>query len=310
MRVGFLGLGIMGRGMASNLLAKGHALTVWNRTAARGVELRDAGAAWATTPRALAEAVEVVCTCLADPAALASVSGGESGFVTGLKPGALVIDFSTVGPEAATALGVACSARGALFLASPVTGSKNAAAAGKLLLMCGGTPEAFAAAQPILQAVGSKAIHVGDVAQAAQVKLIGNLMIAHMVEALGEGATLATRAGIGIGKLLEVVQSSGFASPFWEFKGAALAARDLSTHFSIDLMHKDLTLALAMANQLGVPLPGTAAIREVYQAARAQGLGALDIVATAAAVVDPSLATAAAAASGGVAGGAGGPPRS
>jgi 3-hydroxyisobutyrate dehydrogenase-like beta-hydroxyacid dehydrogenase len=299
MRVGFLGLGIMGSRMASNLLAMGHALTVWNRTAARGVELRDAGAAWATTPRALAEAVEVVCSCLSDPPALATVSGGESGFVAGLRPGTLVIDFSTVGPEAASALAQACGARGASFLAAPVTGSKNAAAAGKLLLMCGGTPEAFAAAQPILQAVGSKAIHVGDVAQAAQVKLIGNLMIAHMVEALVEGATLATRAGIGIGKLLEVVQSSGYASPFWDFKGGALAARDLSTHFSVDLMHKDLTLALAMGNELGVPLPGTAAIREIYQAARAQGMGALDIVATAAAVVDPSLAPGAAAAAAG-----------
>ena len=100
---------------------------------------------------------------------------------------------------------------------------------------------------------------------------------------------MAQRAGIGIEKLLEVVQSSGFASPFWEFKGKALAARDLSTHFSVDLMHKDLTLALDLGHELGGPLPGAAAIREIYQAARARGLGALDIIATAAAVVDPSL---------------------
>ena len=289
MRVGFLGLGIMGSRMASNLLAAGHAVTVWNRTPARAGELREAGATEAESPRALAAGVEVVCTCVADPPALDAVASGADGFVAGLAPGSLVIDFSTVGPEAATQLGQACAARGARFLAAPVTGSKNAAAAGTLLLMCGGTAEAFDAAQPILQAVGSKAIHVGDVRQAASVKLIGNLMIAHMVEALGEGVTLAVRAGISVEKLLEVVQSSGFASPFWDFKGKALAARDLSTHFSVDLMHKDLTLALGLGDALGVPLPGTTAIREIYEAARAQGLGSLDIVATTAAVVDPSL---------------------
>jgi 3-hydroxyisobutyrate dehydrogenase len=284
MRVGFIGLGLMGSRMAGNLLAKGHALTVWNRTPARATELLAAGAAWAGTPRALAAACEVVCTCVADPTALAAVSSGTDGFLAGLTKGALVVDFSTVGPDAVRDLEQACRDIGAQFLASPVTGSKNGAAIGTLLLICGGAPEAFAAADPILRAVGSKAVHVGDAVQAAQVKLIGNLMIAHMVEALAEGGTLATRAGIGIDKLLDVVRSSGYASPFWDFKGKALAARDFSTHFSVDLMHKDLTLALALGDALGVPLPGTAAIRELYQAARARGLGGHDIVATAAAV--------------------------
>src|SRR6185295_772276 len=128
-------------------------------------------------------------------------------------------------------------------------------------------------AQPVLTAVSSKAIHVGSVGQAAQVKLVGNLIIAHMVQALSEGAALAGAAGLSVEQLLAVVQSSGYASPFWDFKGKALAARDFSTHFSIDLMHKDLTLALAQGTALGVPMPGTAAIREVYQMARARGGG-------------------------------------
>ncbi|HEY4188490.1 MAG TPA: NAD(P)-dependent oxidoreductase [Polyangia bacterium] len=288
MRVGFIGLGIMGGGMAGNLLAKGHALTVWNRTAERAAKLRAAGAAWADSPRALAAASEVVCTCVADPAALLGVSEGRDGFLAGLSPGTLVIDFSTVGPAAVRQLDEACRARDARFLAAPVTGSKNAAAAGTLLLMCGGSPETFAAAQPILGAVGAKAILVGDVVQAAQMKLVGNLMIAHMVEALSEGTALAAGAGIGIEKVLEVVQASGYASPFWDFKGKALAARDFSTHFSIDLMHKDLTLALGLGDKQGVPLPGTSAIREVFQLARAQGKGDRDIMATAT-VISPSL---------------------
>jgi 3-hydroxyisobutyrate dehydrogenase-like beta-hydroxyacid dehydrogenase len=288
MRAGFIGLGIMGSRMAANLLGKGHALTVWNRTPARADELRASGAAWAENPRALAVASEVLCLCVADPAALEQVSSGPDGFLGGLSPGTLVIDFSTVGPEATRRLEAACAKAGAVFLASPVTGSKNAAAAGTLLLMCGGTDQAFAAAEPILKAVGAKAVHVGAADQAAQVKLMGNLIIAHMVEALSEAGALAVHAGIGIDKLLEVIRASGFASPFWDFKGKALASRDFSTHFSVDLMHKDLTLALQLAHQLDVPLPGTATIREVYQMARARGLGSSDIVATAA-VIDPAI---------------------
>jgi len=288
MRVGYIGLGIMGGGMARNLIKKGHAVTVWNRSAERTAPLREAGAAVAGSPRALAAGAEVVCTCVSDPAALTAVSEGPDGFLAGLKPGTLVIDFSTVGPAAVQALAAACQAREARFLAAPVTGSKGGAAAGTLLLMCGGPADTFAAAQPVLAAVGSKAILVGDVEQAAQMKLIGNLMLAHMLEALSEGCALAAAAGIGVDKMLEVVQASGYASPFWDFKGKALAARDFSTNFSVDLMHKDLTLAMDLGHQRGVPLPGAAAIREVYQLARAQGLGQQDIAATAA-VISPAL---------------------
>lgn len=290
MRVGFIGLGIMGRRMAANLLAKGHALTVWNRNRQRADELCAAGAGWSETPALLAGGVQAVCTCVSDPAAMRAVADGPDGFVAGLTQGALVIDFSTVGPDVTRRLEISCAARGARFLEAPVTGSKNAAAAGTLLLMCGGKPDTFAAAEPILRAVGAKAIHVGDVGQAAQVKLAANVIVAHMVQALSEASALATRAGVSIDKLLEVIQSSGFASPYWDFKGKALAARDFTTHFSVDLMHKDLTLAMAQAEALQVPLPGTAAIREVYQMARARGLGSRDVVATAA-VIDPALDT-------------------
>jgi len=291
MRIGFIGLGIMGSRMAGNLLAKGHTLTLWNRTAARAAELRAAGALWAETPRALASQVDVVCTCVADPGALTAVAEGDDGFLAGLSRDGLVIDFSTVGPVATRHLDQLCQARGARFLEAPVTGSKNGAAAATLLIMCGGTAEAFAAAQPILGAVGGKSIHVGGVGQAAHIKLVGNLIIAHMVQALSEGAALAGAAGLNVETLLGVIQSSGFASPFWDFKGKALAARDFSTHFSVDLMHKDLTLALAQGAALGVPLPGTAAIREVYQMARARGQGERDIIATAT-VIDPALGVA------------------
>jgi 3-hydroxyisobutyrate dehydrogenase len=281
--------------MAGNLLAKGHQLSVWNRTRARAEPLLARGARWVDSPRAAAESpgLEVLCTCVADPAAMEEVAFGAGGFVPGLPRGGgvRVVDFSTLSPPLIERLEAAVAEQSGgpgRFLAAPMTGSKNVAAAGTLLLMCGGDPALLGALAPVLGAVSAKAVHVGTAAQAAQMKLAGNVFVAHLVEALAEASALAARAGIPIAKVLEVVQSSGYASPFWDFKGQALAARDFSTHFSVDLMHKDLTLALAAASAAHLPLPGTAAIREVYQLARAQGLGASDITATAT-VLDPSL---------------------
>lgn len=288
MRIGFVGLGIMGARMAAHLAAKGFTVAAWNRTRAKAEELVAQGATVADTPRAAATGADFVCTNVADEAALESVVFGEHGILGALGRGATLIDFSTVGPELSRRLERACEERGATFLESPVTGSKGGAASATLTIMCGGRPEVFEKAQPVLNAVGKRIIHVGPAGSAAQVKLIQNVMLAHMMEGLGEGAALAHKADIPLEKLLEVVQAAAIASPFWEFKGKALAARDFETHFSVDLMHKDLSLALETGRQLSVPMPGTAAIREVYQLARTQGLGAMDYAATAA-VHDPSL---------------------
>jgi 3-hydroxyisobutyrate dehydrogenase-like beta-hydroxyacid dehydrogenase len=291
MRIAFVGLGIMGSRMAKNLLAKGHELIVHNRTRARAEPLLAEGARWADSPRAAAETpgLDVLCTCVADPPAMNEIAFGPRGFVDALAAGTRVIDFSTLEPGLIRRLGEAVVARGGAFLESPMTGSKMGAQAGTLLLMCGGDRALFDALQPtVLAAVAAKAIHVGALGQATQVKLVGNVILAHMLEGLSEGAALVARAGIPLAKLLEVVQSSGYASPYWDFKGKAIAERDFSTHFSVDLMHKDLTLALATAHAQRVPMPGTAAIREVYQMARAQGRGGDDIGVTAA-VIDPGL---------------------
>ena len=242
----------------------------------------------AATPRDLASAVEVVGVCLSTPAAVEAVAEGPDGFLAGLRPGTMVIDFSTVGPDDSRKLAEACAARDVRFLACPVTGSKNGAETGTLVLIAGGSPEAFAAAKPVLDLVGAKALLVGSIEQACTVKLIGNLVLAHMLEALAEGTALASKAGVPFDVLLSVMQSSVYASKFWDFKGQALAARDFSTHFSVSLMHKDLSLASALGQKLGVPLPGTATLRELYQQAKSQGLGELDIIATAA-LTDPSL---------------------
>lgn len=288
MRIGFLGLGIMGAPMAKHFAAKGHEVVVWNRTRAKADALAGERISVADTPKDAASGADVVCTNLADPAALESVVFGDAGVISALGKGSTLIDFSTITPALAVKLEQACEAQGASFLEAPVTGSKNGAESATLLAMCGARPEVFERMQAVLSCVTKQAILVGPVGHGSQVKLIGNLCLAHMMEGLAEGAALAKKSGIKLESVLDVFRASGYASAFWDFKGKSLIERDFETHFSVDLMHKDLTLALSTADELCVPMPGTAAIREVYQAVRARGLGAMDFAATAS-LHDPSI---------------------
>jgi 3-hydroxyisobutyrate dehydrogenase len=276
-RVGFLGMGLMGSRMARNLAKKGFAVTVWNRTRARAEALVADGAQVASTPAEVMEKVDIACTCLSTPAVLEQAVDGPDGLLRKASKGQLLIDFSTVSPNLARSLEGRARALGVDYVEAPVTGSKNGAEKGTLLLMVGGTDAAVARCQPVFSAVGEKAIHCGPVGAAAQVKLGGNALIASMLQGLGEGMLLATKAGVDPAKLLEVVQASGFRSPYFEFKGAALLRRDFSTHFSIDLMHKDLSLFCDDAAARRVPTPLAAAVREVYALARAAGKGEEDI---------------------------------
>lgn len=279
MRVAFLGLGLMGSRMAANLTKKGHTVTGWNRTRSRTDALASAGVTAAATPAEAARGAEALAMCLADPPAVESAFFGTDGALSTLETGAIVVDLSTGSPALAKRLDEAVRAKGGRFVESPVTGSKNGAAAGTLTLMCGGDESAIAAAKPILDAIATKVIHIGAVGTATRVKLMGNTVIGLMLEALCEGIVLCEKAGIPPAKLLEVIQSSGYASPYWDFKGKAILASDFETHFSVDLMHKDLTLALDSANELKVPVPGLAMMREQFQTLRAMGAGGEDIAA-------------------------------
>jgi 3-hydroxyisobutyrate dehydrogenase len=275
-RIGFIGLGIMGRGMVKNLVAKGHAVTVWNRSPER---IRDVGAAVAAapTPRELAQGVDIVITCVSDPAAVESVLFGPDGVLAGARPGLRYIECSTVSPELVRRSARALAEVGAAMLEAPVTGSKLAAEGGTLLFMTGGAPELHAELEPVLLAMGSRAIHCGDSGQGALMKLVNNTIISFLMQGLCEGLVVAQKGGLSIQTALDVIQASGFASPYLGFKGAAIRDRNFETHFSVDLLTKDQTLMLAEATQQRTPLPALAAIREVFQAARAQGLGSEDI---------------------------------
>jgi len=278
-RIGFAGLGLMGGRMARNLLRKGFPLTVWNRTRERCEALAGEGASVARTPRDLAQNADVVVACVADPAAVERLVFAPDGLLGGVRPGFRDLECSTVSPDTTRRVQAALRERGADALEAPVTGSKNGAEAGTLLFMTGGDQAVHDELLPVMMAMGTKAIHCGAMGQGSTVKLIGNSVISFMLEALCEGIVLGRKAGLSIETIVEVIQASGYASPYYAFKGAAIARRDFDEHFAIDLLVKDQGLMLEQAQALKVPLPGLAAIREVFQAARAQGLGREDICA-------------------------------
>ncbi|MHB8873111.1 MAG: NAD(P)-dependent oxidoreductase [Myxococcaceae bacterium] len=275
--IGFLGLGIMGSRMARNLAQKGLQVVAWNRNPARVGELAQFGVKAAETPAKLAAQVDAFCTCVADPPALREVALGVGGLLEGSKRGQLFIDFSTVSAELTRELETAFGARGVDFVEAPVTGSKGGADKGTLVIMAGATPDAFARAGAVFERVGTKTIHCGPVGAGTQVKLAGNALIALMLQGLSEGMLLTQKAGVDPRKFLEVVQASGFRSPYYDFKGPAILARDFETAFSIDLMFKDLSLFLDSAARHRVPTPTAAAVKETYQLARGQGKGGMDI---------------------------------
>jgi 3-hydroxyisobutyrate dehydrogenase len=278
-RIGFAGLGLMGSRMARQFLDKGWPLTVWNRSPEKCVALRDAGAAVAATPRALAEECDVVVACVADPNAVGRIVFADDGIRPAARPGFRYVEASTISPGLARRVAEALRARGADMLEAPMTGSKMGAEKGTLLFMTGGSAAVHEELMPVLMAMGARAIHCGEVGDASVVKLIGNSVISFMLEALCEGLAVAKRAEIAPQTVIDVIQASGYASPYYAFKGGQILREDWDQHFSIDLMVKDQGLMLDEALARRVPMPGLAAIREVFQSARAQGWGGEDIAA-------------------------------
>src|SRR5262245_23570810 len=278
-RIGFAGLGLMGGRMARHFLDKGHPLTVWNRTADRCAPLVAAGATQAATPRELAERSDVLVACVSDPPAVGRVVFADDGILAAARPGFTYLETSTIAPSTARRVDEALRAKGARMLEAPVTGSKMGAEKGTLILMTGGPRALHDELMPIMMTMGAKAVYCGEMGQGSVVKLIGNGLISFMIEGLCEGLVLARKAGIPQETVLEVVMASGYQSPYFPFKGTAIAKRDWDTHFSIDLLVKDQTLALEEGAAHGVPMPGLAAIREVFQSARARGWGEEDIAA-------------------------------
>jgi 3-hydroxyisobutyrate dehydrogenase-like beta-hydroxyacid dehydrogenase len=267
-KVGLIGLGLMGQPIGMNLLKARHALTVWNRTASRANELVASGAKLATSPREVAAASDILLTIVSDPPALESVlwgaDGKDSGALAGLKPGSTYIDSSTVSPALARKIAASCAERSVRFLDAPVTGGDWGAKKGELVFMVGGDAATLKSVEPILGVLGKRWFHLGPNGAGQTVKLAMNMILALQVDALAEALALVTRAGFKGEDLVEVMQSSMARSGVLDVKAPNLLKGEYKPSFPLRLMHKDLGLALELANQIGVPLPATAAARETY----------------------------------------------
>jgi 3-hydroxyisobutyrate dehydrogenase-like beta-hydroxyacid dehydrogenase len=270
MKVGLIGLGLMGHPMGANLLKAGHELMLWNRTASRGDDLVAQGAKRAATPRDLAAASEVIITIVSDPPALESVYWGEGGVFSGLKRGSLLIESSTVSPGLEKRAAAAAAELGVEFLEAPVTGGTWGAEKGELVFMVGGEAATLKRAEAVLSAMGKKWFHLGPIGAGQTVKLAMNLLLDVQVEAFAEALALVTKAGVPGQSLYEVMQSSMGRSGVIDLKGANMLKGEYKPSFPLRLMHKDVGLALDLANQLGVPLPAAAASREVLNAVKGE----------------------------------------
>jgi 3-hydroxyisobutyrate dehydrogenase len=267
-----LGLGVMGAGMAANLLKANVPLAVWNRTRAKAEPFAARGARVAASPREAARGAEVVVAMVGDDAASREVWLGEAGALAALDRGAVLVECSTLSVDWVRELAAAAAARGAALLDAPVGGSKDAAEEGRLVLFVGGEAAALERARPVLEPISQRIVHLGPSGSGAMMKLVNNLMAAVQAAALAEGLVLAERAGLDMTKVVPALINGGPGSPVVKGKAARMANRDYAdTQFALRWMHKDTTYALRAADAHGVPMPVLAAAREVYRAARSLG---------------------------------------
>jgi 3-hydroxyisobutyrate dehydrogenase-like beta-hydroxyacid dehydrogenase len=277
MQVGFIGLGNMGSGMAANLLKAGHALTVYNRTPAKAEALVVEGATLAKTPREAARG-DVVITMLADDAAVESVAFGRDGVLAGLKTLSIHISMSTISVTFAERLASAHQAARQRFVAAPVFGRPEAAAAGKLFIVAAGEPKTVQACQRLFKALGQHTFVIADEPPKANlVKLSGNFLIAAVIETLGEAFALVSKAGIDRARYLDILTNTLFGAPVYKTYGGIIAEeRYAPPGFKARLGFKDIHLALGAAEALQVPMPVASLLRDRFLALLAIGAGDLD----------------------------------
>ena len=262
--------------MVERLLAAGHPVTGWNRTRARADWLVDKGLRWAESPRALAERCEFVLSMVTDTKALRAVTEGEDGILAGLGPGKVYVDMSTVSPAASRELAERVRRAGARMLDAPVSGSSVTLEEGKAIFMVGGDEDTFERVKPILLDIGTKAVHVGGHGQAALMKIATNLQLAVQMLAFSEGVLLAEKGGIARETAVEVLTSSVIASPMVKYRAPYVLNQLDEVMFDVNMMQKDMLLALEASRQLDVPLPTTAVTNEMLTAAGGMGYAKQD----------------------------------
>ncbi len=272
-RLGFIGLGIMGQGMALNLLRAGYDLAVWNRTASKCADVVSAGAAACDTPREVAEKSDIIFICVSNTADVEAVIFGENGLFDGLTAGNLVVDHSTISPHGTREIANRLSERSVRMLDAPISGGSEGAAKGTLSIMIGGDADQVERARPYLEVMGKTITHVGGQGDGQSVKLVNQILVAGTMLSMGEALLFAQASGLNLEKTLAAV--SGGAAGSWTLsnRGPQVIERDWRPGFTIDLQQKDLRLVQEAADHVGAPIPATSLAFQLYRTLQKQGLG-------------------------------------
>jgi 3-hydroxyisobutyrate dehydrogenase-like beta-hydroxyacid dehydrogenase len=275
-KLGFIGLGVMGGNMVIRLLEKGHTVTGFNRTRAKAQLLVDRGMRLAESPREVAAASDVTFTMVTNSAALAAVTEGPDGLLAGLSQGKVHVEMSTVSPEASLALAAKVREKGADMIDAPVSGSVVTLQQGKLSVMVGGRKDTFERVKPLLLDLGPKVTHVGDNGKAIAMKIAVNLSLAVQMLAFSEGVLLAEKSGIPREVAVDVLTHSAVASPMIQYRGPFVLRQPDEAWFDVNMMQKDMLLAMDLGRKVNVPVPTTAVANEFLTAARGMGWEKLD----------------------------------
>jgi 3-hydroxyisobutyrate dehydrogenase-like beta-hydroxyacid dehydrogenase len=270
--VGFVGLGVMGGGIARRLVGAGHTVHGYNRTREKAQPLEELGLVYANTPRAAAEAGDVVFSMVTNVDALRAVAEGDDGIIAGLSPGKAWIDMSTAAPAVSRELAERVRQQGADMVDAPVSGSVSTLEEGRLSIMVGGAEETYERVRPLLLDIGPTVNRVGDNGQALLMKIAVNLSLHVQMVAFCEGLLLAEKDGIDRETAVEVMLSSVIASPMLKYRGPFVLELPDEAWFDVNMMQKDMLLALEAGRQLDVPMPTTAVANELLTAARGRGL--------------------------------------
>jgi 3-hydroxyisobutyrate dehydrogenase-like beta-hydroxyacid dehydrogenase len=270
--LGFVGLGVMGSELVHRLLGKGHSVVGYNRTRSKAEWLVKKGMKWADSPRAVAVSTDVIFSMVTNSAALAAITDGPDGILAGLAPGKIYADISTVSPAFSREVAAKVRAKGCDMVDCPVSGSVITLQEGKLSVMVGGRPETFERIKPVLLDIGPKVTYVGDNGLALVVKIATNLSLAAQMLAFSEGVLLAEKSGIKREVAVEVLTNSAIASPMIKYRGPFVLQLPSEAWFNVNMMQKDMLLALELGRQVDVPMPTTAISNEFLTAARAMGL--------------------------------------
>ena len=272
-KIGFIGLGVMGKPMATNLLNAGYPLTVWNRTRSKMDDLLAKGASGAESPKEVAEKSDVVITIVTDSPDVEDIVLGPQGAIHGAYPSLVLIDMSTISPTVAQKVAKELSEKGVKMLDAPVSGGDVGAQKGTLSIMVGGPKETFDECLPILEVLGKRITHMGPNGMGQTTKLCNQVICALNIQAVCEGLMLGAKAGLDLKRLLDVVTAGAAGSWMLSNLGPKMVEGDMRPGFKIRHQQKDLRLVLQFAAELGLPLPGTALVQQMLRAAEAEGMG-------------------------------------